>query len=76
MSSYGWRTRRLPGVVSPVTSYRRTGLGGELTRVGVAFLSAEEALRGNLRMEFTLGRERWLAERPAYQLALLVSSSF
>ena len=74
---YGWRTRRLPGVVSPVTSYRRTGLGGELTRVGVAFLSAEEALRGNLRMEFTLGRERWLAaERPAYQLALLVSSSF
>ena len=73
---YGWRTRRLSGILSPMTSYSHTGYGGDLTRVGLSFLSAEEALRRNLKMQFTLGREQWRDRGAAYQLALLVSSTF
>ena len=73
---YGWRTRRLRGVLSPMTSYSRSGYGGDLTRVGLSFLSGEEARRRNLKMQFTLGREQWRDRGAAYQLALLVSSTF
>ena len=73
---YGWRTRRLRGVLSPMTSYSRSGYGGDLTRVGLSFLSAEAARQGNLKMQFTLGREQWRERGAAYQLALLVSSTF
>ena len=73
---YGWRARRLRGVVSPLTSYRRTGFGGDLTQVGFSYLSSEELLRGDVRMQFTLGREQWLEQGTGYQLAVTLLSVF
>ena len=73
---YGWRAPRLRGVVSPLTSYRRTGLGGDLTEVGFSYQSLAELLRGDLRLQLTLGRERWTAEEAGYRLALALSSRF
>ena len=72
---YGWRARRLGGIVSPLTSYRRTGFGGDLTQVGLSYQSSEE-LRGDVRMQFTLGREQWLDQGAGYQFALAVLSVF
>ena len=72
---YGWRARRLRGIVSPLTSYRRTGFGGDLTQVGLSYQSWE-ALRGDVRMQFTLGREQWLDQGAGYRLALSVLSVF
>ena len=72
---YGWRTRRLRGVLSPLTSYRRTGLGGDLTQVGFSYLSSE-ALRRDLRMQLTLGRERWYEQSAGYRAAVTVMSLF
>ena len=73
---YGWRTRRLKGILSPLTSYQRSGYGGQVTRVGLSYLAAEELLRGDLNMQFTLGREQWLDQPAGYQLALLLTSTF
>ena len=73
---YGWRTRRLRGVLSPMTSYRRTGFGGDLTQVGFTYLPSQETLRGDLRMQFTLGREQWLEQGAGYRLALTLLSAF
>ena len=73
---YGWRARRLRGVVSPLTSYRRTGFGGDLTQVGLSYLSSEELLRGDVRMQFTLGREQWLDQGTGYQLTVTLLSVF
>ena len=72
---YGWRARRLRGIVSPLTSYRRTGYGGDLTQVGLSYQSSE-SLRGDVRMQFTLGREQWLDQGAGYRLALAVLSVF
>ena len=49
--------------------------GGELTQVGLSYASSE-ALRGDVRMQFTLGRERWLDRGAGYQWALAVLSTF
>ena len=73
---YGWRTRRLRGILSPMTSYRRTGFGGDLTEVGFTYLPSQETLRGDLRMQFTLGREQWLEQGAGYRLALTLLSAF
>ena len=73
---YGWRTRRLRGILSPMTSYRRTGFGGDLTQVGFTYLPSQETLRGDLRMQFTLGREQWLEQGAGYRLALTLLSAF
>ena len=73
---YGWRARRLRGVVSPLTSYRRTGFGGDLTQIGFSYLSSKELLRGDVRMQFTLGREQWLEQGTGYQLAVTLLSVF
>ena len=72
---YGWRARRLRGVLSPLTSYRRTGFGGDLTQVGLSYQSSA-SLRGDVRMQFTLGREQWLDRGAGYRLALAVLSVF
>ena len=73
---YGWRPRRLRGVLSPMTSYRRTGFGGNLTRVGLSWLSSEERLRRNLRLQLTLGREQWRERGAGYQWAVAAASTF
>ena len=73
---YGWRTRRLRGILSPMTSYRRTGFGGDLTQVGFSYLPSEETLRGGLQMQFTLGREQWLEQGAGYRLAVMLLSAF
>ena len=73
---YGWRVQRLRGLVSPLTSYRRTGYGSDRRELGLSYESLEEWLRGHLRMEFTLGREQWIGERAGYRLALALSSRF
>ena len=73
---YGWRTRRLRGILSPMTSYRHTGFGGDLTQVGFTYLPSQETLRGDLRMQFTLGREQWLEQGAGYRLALTLLSAF
>ena len=73
---YGWRTRRLRGILSPMTSYRRTGFGGDLRQVGFTYLPSQETLRGDLRMQFTLGREQWLEQGAGYRLALTLLSAF
>ena len=73
---YGWRTRRLRGILSPMTSYRRTGFGGDLTQVGFTYLPSQETLRGDLRMQFTLGREQWLEQGAGYRLALTLLTAF
>ena len=73
---YGWRPRRLRGVLSPMTSYRRTGFGGNLTRVGLSWLSSEERLRRNLRLQLTLGREQWRERGVGYQWAVAAASTF
>ena len=78
---YGWRPRRLRGVLSPVTSYRRTGLGGDLTRFGFTYLSSAESApadprRRGLRMQLTLGRERWLDRGAGYRLAVALVNTF
>ena len=74
--SYGWRLRRLPGVLSSLTSHSRSGFGRDLTRVGFSYLSPERTTGGGVRMEFTLGRERWFDQRVGYQLKLNVSRTF
>ena len=74
--SYGWRPKRWPGIVSSLTSHSRTGFGRELTRAGFAYFTSEEQTGGGLRLQFTLGRERWLDQGVGYQLALAVSSAF
>ena len=73
---YGWRPRRLSGILFPMTSYRRTGIGGDLTNVGLSFRPSEEATDRDLRMQFTLGRERWVAQGAHYRLAVAVVSTF
>ena len=72
---YGWRSRRLRGVLSPMASWRRTGFGGDVTRAGLSWLSSEDARR-DVRMQLTLGRERWRERRPGYQLAVALTSIF
>ena len=74
--SYGWRLRRLPGVLSSTTSHSRAGFGRDLTRAGFSYLSPEGMRGGGLRMEFTLGRDRWLDQGVSYQLQLNVSRTF
>ena len=73
---YGWRTRRFRGVLSPLTSYRRTSFGGGLMQVGVSYQSLQDLLGGDVRMQFTLGREQWLGQGAGYQAALTVLSVF
>ena len=76
---YGWRARRLRGVLSPLTSYRRTGLGGDLTQMGVSYQPLQELSPGDVRMQLTLGREQWpeRGERgTGYQLAVTLLSVF
>ena len=72
---YGWRPRRLRGVLSPTASWRRTGFGGDVTRAGLSWLSSEDARR-DVRMQLTLGRERWRERRAGYQLAAALTSIF
>ena len=72
---YGWRARRLGGIVSPLASYRRMEFGGELTQVGLSYESSE-ALRGDVRMQFALGREQWLDRGAGYRWAVAVLSTF
>ena len=72
---YGWRPRRLRGVLSPTTSWRRTGFGGDVTRVGLSWLSSDDARR-DVRMQLALGRERWRGQRAGYQLAVALASVF
>ena len=74
--SYGWRLKRLPGILSSMTSHSRTGFGRDLTRAGFSYFSSEEETGGGLRLQFTLGRERWLDQGVGYQLALALSSAF
>ena len=74
-AGYGWRARRLRGIVSPLASYRRMEFGGELTQVGLSYESSE-ALRGDVRMQFTLGREQWLDRGAGYQWTVAVLSTF
>ena len=74
--SYGWRLKRLPGILSSMTSHSRTGFGRDLTRAGFSYFASEEETGGGLRLQFTLGRERWLDQGVGYQLALAVSSAF
>ena len=74
--SYGWRLRRLPGVLSSITTHSRTGFGRDLTRAGFSYVSPGGVMGGGLRMEFTLGRERWLDQGVGYQLKLNVSRAF
>ena len=72
---YGWRPRRLRGVLSPTASWRRTGFGGDVTRAGLSWLSSEDSRR-DVRMQLTLGRERWREQRAGYQLAVALASVF
>ena len=72
---YGWRPRRLRGVLSPTTSWRRTGFGGDVTRVGLSWLSSDDSRR-DVRMQLALGRERWRGQRAGYQLAVALASVF
>ena len=72
---YGWRPRRLRGVLSPTASWRRTGFGGDVTRAGLSWLSSEDSRR-DVRMQLTLGRERWREQRAGYQLAVALASIF
>ena len=72
---YGWRPRRLRGVLSPTASWRRTGFGGDVTRAGLSWLSSEDSRR-DVRMQLTLGRERWREQRAGYQLAVALTSIF
>ena len=74
--SYGWRLKRLPGILSSMTSHSRTGFGRDLTRAGFSYFASEEETGGGLRLQFTLGRERWLDQGVGYQLALTMSSAF
>ena len=74
--SYGWRLKRLPGILSSMTSHSRTGFGRDLTRAGFSYFTSEEETGGGLRLQFTLGRERWLDQGVGYQLALALSSAF
>ena len=76
---YGWRPRRLRGVLSPMTSYRRTGPGAGLTLFGFTYLSSEasEDPRGRgLRMQLLLGREQWPDRSAGYQLAVALVGTF
>ena len=74
---YGWRARRLRGVVSPLTSYRRTGIGGDLTQVGLSYQSSEELLSGDVRMQFHAGNVSSGSSRgPATRLAVTLLSVF
>ena len=73
---YGWRTRRLRGILSPMTSYRRTGFGGDLMQVGFSYLPSAETPRGGLQMQLALGREQWLEQGAGYRLALTLLSAF
>ena len=72
---YGWRSRRLRGVLSPTASWRRSGFGGDVTRAGLAWLSSEDSRR-DVRMQLTLGRERWRERRAGYRLAVALTSIF
>ena len=74
--SYGWRLKRWPGILSSMTSHSRTGFGRDLTRAGFSYFTSEEETGGGLRLQFTLGRERWLDQGVGYQLALALSSAF
>ena len=60
---YGWRTRRLRGILSPMTSYRRTGFGGDLMQVGFSYLPSAETPRGGLQMQNLLKRV-WVGVEP------------
>ncbi len=72
---YGWRSRRPRGVLSPTAGWRRAGFGGGVTRAGLSWLSSEDSRR-DVRMQLTVGRERWRERRAGYQLAVALTSIF
>ena len=72
---YGWRPRRLRGLLSPTAGWRRTGFGSDLTSAGLSWLSSEERRR-DVRWQFTLGRERWPDRGAGYQFAAALTSTF
>ncbi len=76
---YGWRPRRLGGVLSSLTTYRRTGPGGGLAQFGFTYLSSEtskDPQRRGLRMQLLMGREQWPGRGAGYQLAVALVGAF
>ena len=59
----------------PMTSYRRSEIRGKVAN-GLSYLRWEEGARHGLRMQFTLGRERWVEQGAHYRLAVAVVSTF
>ena len=61
-----------PGYTGPGPfDFRTSGPAGSEARSG-----GVDSLRGDLRLQLTAGRERWLAEEAGYRLALALSSRF
>ena len=71
---YGFVSSRLKGLLTPVVSYTRAGVGGESLKLGLAYQSLETLLGSNFALQLAVGRESSAAHiRPDYGALLTLS---
>ena len=71
---YGFVSSRLKGLLTPVVSYTRAGVGGKSLKFGLAYQSLETLLGSNIALQLAVGRESSATlPRPDYGAQLTLS---